>query len=182
MSYVPSASAIFSGASAVVRCAARGKYSSMLRPLNQVTPSPGRRITRATDVFRLPVPRYCALSVGATSVLQRQRLGCLRLVGMLRTRVDLQLRDLRTREPVPGEHALDRLTEHLGRPALELLTQRARPEAAGIAGMAVIELLVELVSRHVDLLRVHDDDEVPGVDVRGVLRLVLAAQRVGDRR
>ena len=33
-----------------------------------------------------------------------------------------------------------------------------------------------------DLLRVDDDDEVAGVDVRRVLRLVLAAQRVGDVR
>ena len=48
--------------------------------------------------------------------------------------------------------------------------------------MAVIELLVELVAGDVDLLRVDHDDEVTGVDVRRVLRLVLAAQRVRDRR
>ena len=33
-----------------------------------------------------------------------------------------------------------------------------------------------------DLLGVHDDDEIAGVDVRRVLRLPLAAQRVGDAR
>jgi hypothetical protein len=42
----------------VVRCVARGKYSSSVRPLIHVVPSPGRRITRATDVFRFPVPLY----------------------------------------------------------------------------------------------------------------------------
>jgi hypothetical protein len=34
----------------------------------------------------------------------------------------------------------------------------------------------------VDLLRVDDDDEVTGVDVRRVDRLALAAERVGDTR
>src|SRR5205807_9661115 len=61
-SYVPSAPATRSGASASIRWVARGKYSSIVRPLNQVAPSPGRRMTRATDVFRFPVPRYCARS------------------------------------------------------------------------------------------------------------------------
>src|SRR5581483_8216727 len=40
----------------------RGKYSSSVLPLIHVFPSPGRRMTRATDVLRLPVPRYCAIS------------------------------------------------------------------------------------------------------------------------
>src|SRR5262249_41688322 len=31
-----------------------------------------------------------------------------------------------------------------------------------------------------DLVGVHDDDEVAGVDVRGVARLALAAQAIGD--
>jgi hypothetical protein len=46
--------------------------------------------------------------------------------------------------------------------------------------VAVVALLVELVPGHDDLLRVDDDDEVAGVDVRRVLRLVLAAQGVRD--
>ena len=48
--------------------------------------------------------------------------------------------------------------------------------------MAVVHLVVELVPRHRDLLRVDDDDEVARVDVRRVLRLALAAQHVGDLR
>ena len=46
----------------------------------------------------------------------------------------------------------------------------------------MVHLLVELVPGDVDLLGVDDDDEVAGVDVRGVLGLALAAQRVGDLR
>src|SRR3954447_6473812 len=181
-SYVPSTPEIRSGAITIERWSARGKCSSSGRPLNHVAPSPGRRITRATDVLRFPVPWYCAIGVGGNSVLQRQRLGRLRLVGMIGTGVDLELRDLRAREAVAGQHPLHGLAQHLGRAALELLAERPRAEPAGIAGMAVIELLVELVPRDVDLLRVDHDDEVTGVDVRRVLRLVLAAQRVGDRR
>src|SRR5262249_7145425 len=67
-SYVAAASATSSGASTIWRCTARGKYSSSVRPLIQVFPSPGRRMTRATDVLRLPVPRYCAISLTGAPV------------------------------------------------------------------------------------------------------------------
>src|SRR5436305_11539140 len=150
MSNVPSASATLSGASASERCAARGKYSSIDLPLNQVVPSPGRRITRATEVFRLPVPLYVASSLmrrssdfrrverslqtdaqaepahpesGAASVassLHLQLRRRLRLVRMLGACVDLQLADLGARQAVAGKHPLDGLAQHLGRPALEL--------------------------------------------------------------
>ena len=99
---------------------------------------------------------------------------------MLGAGVDLQLRDLLPREPVLREHPLDRDAQHLGRAPVELLAQRAAAQAAGIARVAVVPLLVELVARDLDLLRVHDDHEVAGVDVRRVLRLPLAAERVGD--
>jgi hypothetical protein len=46
--------------------------------------------------------------------------------------------------------------------------------------VAVVPLLVELVAGDLDLLGVDDDDEVAGVDVRCVLGLALAAERVGD--
>ena len=59
-SNVPSTPATLNGASAAIRWVWRGKYSSIVRPLIQVAPSPGRRITRATEVLRLPVPRYWA--------------------------------------------------------------------------------------------------------------------------
>ena len=53
-----------------------------------------------------------------------QRLRVLRLVRMLGAGVDLQLRDLLAREPVLREHPLHRDPQHLGRPAVELLTER----------------------------------------------------------
>ena len=50
----------------------------------------------------------------------------------------------------------------------------------GIAGVAVVELLLELLAGHRDLLGVHDDHEVAHVAVRRVLGLALAPQRVRD--
>src|SRR5690606_37036630 len=53
-------------------------------------------------------------------------------------------------------------------------------DAARIAGVAVVDLVVGLVAGDADLVGVDDDDEVAGVDVRRVDGLVLAAQAEGD--
>src|SRR5436309_965525 len=99
---------------------------------------------------------------------------------MLGAGVDLELRDLLPREPVLREHPLDRDAKDFGRAPVELLAERAALQPARITGVAVVPLLVELVPRDVDLLRVHDDDEVARVGMRRELRLALAAERVGD--
>ena len=52
----------------------------------------------------------------------------------------------------------------------------------GIARMLVVHLLVELLPGDRDLLGVHHDDEVAGVDVRREGGLALPAQAVGDLR
>ena len=62
----------------------------------------------------------------------------------------------------------------------EHLLERPRAQAPGIAGVVVVELGRALVAGHVDLLGVHDHDEVAGVDVGRVLGLALAAQHVRD--
>src|SRR5262249_14852509 len=92
--------------------------------------------------------------------------------------IDLQLRDLLTRKAVLGEHSLDGHTDDLFRPTIELLAQGAAPQAARVVRVPEVTLLVELVPGHLDLLRVHDDHEVTGIDVRGELRLALAAKRL----
>src|SRR5205085_11838285 len=110
------------------------------------------------------------------------RLRGLRSVRVVGAGVDLELRDLLPREPVLREHPLHSGAEHLGRAPVELLAQRPALEPARITGVAVVPLLVELVARDVNLLRVHHDNEVAGVDMRRELRLALAAERVGDLR
>src|SRR5947208_13119353 len=154
-SNVPSTPATFSGESASSRCARRGKYSSTVLPLNQVAPSPGRRITRATEVFRLPVPWYWAGSAAVATLrvlCSTENFRILSCMGMRGARVDLQLRQLLSCQPVARKHALDRLADHLGRPALELVAQRPTAESARIAGMAVVELVVQLRTGDCDLL------------------------------
>ena len=64
--------------------------------------------------------------------------------------------------------------------AVELLLQRALAQAAGIAGMLVVHLLLELLAGDGDLLRVDHDDEVARVDVRG--EDAACSCRAGGRR
>jgi hypothetical protein len=101
-------------------------------------------------------------------------------VRLLGAGVDLQFPDLRAPELVAGQHPLHGLPQDLGRPALELLAERPAAQATGVARVAAVHLLVELVAGDVDLLRVDDDDEVARVDMGRVGRLVLAAQGIGD--
>src|SRR5207248_10079540 len=68
------------------------------------------------------------------------------------------------------------------RPALEHVPEGARAQAAGIARVAVVELLLALVAGHRDALGVDDDHEVADIAVRRVLGLALPAQRLGDLR
>src|SRR3954468_6166318 len=111
---------------------------------------------------------------------QCHRLRLLRRVRMLGARVPLQLRELLTAEAVAGHHSLDREADDLLRPALEHVVERAGLQAARVARMAVVHLVRALTPGDRDLLRVDDHHEVPGVDVRGVRGLALAAQGVGD--
>ncbi len=79
------------------------------------------------------------------------------------------------------KHALDRFLQRPTRKTLLHLPEGRRPDAAGVAAMAVIELVLVLGSRDLDLLDVGHDDEITGVDMRRKDRLVLAAQPQRDR-
>ncbi len=63
---------------------------------------------------------------------------------------------------------------------VEHLLERAAAQAAWVAGVAVVALLLALVAGHRDLLGVDHDHEVAHVAVRRVLGLALAAQGVRD--
>src|SRR5690348_3616229 len=101
------------------------------------------RRTSCASLFR-GTARSCSC------VLPAQWLRCLRPVGMLGAGVDLQLGDLLPRQAVLREHPLDGAAKHLFRPPAELLAQRAAAQPAGIAGVPVVALLVELVARDLD--------------------------------
>src|SRR6202012_5787770 len=105
--------------------------------------------------------------------------GLLREVRVNAALVDLELGGHLAAELGLGEHALDGLFDDGLRTAGEQVQERFFAEAAGVAGIAAIELGVSLEPGQMNLLSVNNDDVVAGIDIRGVERAVLAAEHVG---
>lgn len=102
---------------------------------------------------------------------------------MLGRRVNAQVGHLHTAQTVAGDHTLNSLDhDALGMCAFQNLLGRALLDAARVAGVPVVDLVVALVAGHLHLVGVDDDDIVTHVHVGGEGRLVLAAQDVGDDR
>src|SRR5260370_5285397 len=102
---------------------------------------------------------------------------------MLGSLVDAQVSELTASERSPRQHALDRLLDDaLRKPAFEQELRGARLDAADVAGVVVIDLLVELAARQHHLFRIDDDDVVAAIDMGRIGRLVLAAQAERDDR
>src|ERR671922_1852154 len=104
-------------------------------------------------------PRSCAcpsLGIARSGSFVRESLGVLSYVRMLGAGVDLELVDLLPGEPVPRKHPLHGLAQDLGGPALELVAERPLPQAAGVAGVAVVDLLLPLLAGDRDFVGVHD--------------------------
>jgi len=100
---------------------------------------------------------------------------------MLGALVDAQIAELRAAERPVRQHALHRLLDDaLGELALEDRARGALLDAADEVGVVVIDLLVALAAGQDDLFGVDNDDVVAVVHMRGVARLVLAAQSHGD--
>src|SRR5690349_12246947 len=99
---------------------------------------------------------------------------------MRRSGVALELLDHRVAQRSLRQHALYRFLEHTAGKALLHLAERRRRDATRVAAVAMVELRVDLRAGDTDLFDVGDDDEVAGVDVRRVDRLVLAAKARGD--
>ena len=98
-------------------------------------------------------------------------------MGVLGALVDAQVTEDLAEERAAGQHALDGLLDDpLREAALEDELGRTLLDAAGIASVVVVHLLVALAAGQDDLVGVDDDDVVAAVDMGGVRRLVLAAQ------
>ena len=104
----------------------------------------------------------------------------LRRVRVRRAGVALELLQHLVAERALGQHALDGLLERAAGEALLHLREIGRRDAARVAAVAVVELVLGLVAGDAELLDVGDDDEVAGVHVRRVDGLVLAAQAQRD--
>ncbi len=80
-------------------------------------------------------------------------------------------------------HALNSLfKDSLREATFKNLGSRYALDPTGIAGVAIIDFVGELLAREPHLIRIDDDDIVTAINVRGVAWLVLAAQNVGDDR
>ena len=101
---------------------------------------------------------------------------------MIRTGVDLELAPHGAAQPVTGKHPDHGLLHDALRVGQLHLAKRRLSEPAGVAGVAVVALVVGLGTCDDDLLGVDDHDEVAEVHVRCVLRLVLAAQQLRHLR
>ena len=109
---------------------------------------------------------------GLSALLDRPR-----GVGMLRTCVNVEFALDLTAEFVLGQHADDRLLDDAVGVLLHQVTDAAFVQAAGIPGVAVSHLALQLVAADGDLVGVDDDDEVSAIDIGRERRLVLTAQQ-----
>src|SRR2546421_9686539 len=167
-------------------------------------PSPGTSRTRATASFRRPVARDSSataidsplLLVGVVragttagcrrlegrlgALVDRQWLRLLRLVGVRRALVDLQLAGHGAPEAVVRQHAPDGLLDGDVCPLRHQLLVADGLQAPRIAGVPVPDLRAELVAGQPHLRGVDDHHEVPLVTVGGEGGLVLAPEHVRD--
>ena len=97
---------------------------------------------------------------------------------MLRTGVHLELLAHGATERVLRQHALHGMLDDALRMLGHGLFEGLGLQPAGETAVAVVALRLGLRARHADLVRVDDDHEVAGVDVRRVLRLVLALENL----
>src|SRR5436305_6407164 len=115
------------------------------------------------DSAMLCGPRVLAVQLGDVDLLGR-----LRLVRMVGAAVNTEVAHLDATERTTRDHALDGLLQHaLGVLALEALPRRALLDVADIAGVLVVGLLLALATGEDCMLRVHADDVVAALNVRG---------------
>jgi hypothetical protein len=117
-----------------------------------------------------------------TGLGQFERLGLLGRVRVIGTGVDLQLAEHLAAQGVLGEHAAHRAPDELGGLLGQQLRVGGGAQAAGVAAVAVGELVGGLVRGEDHLVGVDHDHVVARVDVGGEVGAVLAAQDGGHSR
>src|SRR5438874_5843938 len=169
-----------SGASAAISSTRRPRYASGSFSLTVTRPSPGVRRTRAIAFLRRPVPRWrVSANLDVPLGVEGDDLRLLCLVAVVRPRVDAKaLQHIRPKR-VALQHAFHRGRDREGGIELLCLLERARAEAARVAGVARVVLGVELGAGDLHLGGVDHDHVVATVQVRRERGLVLAAQNRG---
>jgi len=98
---------------------------------------------------------------------------------MVRARVDLQLLEHLAGQFVLWQHATHGVVDQVFGLSL-LAIAIAFQTQAGITGVPRVMADVHFASRHRDLFGIHDDNKITTIDVRCVLRTVLAHQNDSD--
>src|SRR5204862_3638383 len=101
-------------------------------------------------------------------------------VGMVGAFVNFEFGHENAAKAVLGNHAADGVGDELFRRASADLFNGAIAFAAFPAGIGHEGLLSFLFAGNDDLFSVNDDNEVAGIHVSGVNRLVFTAQSIGD--
>ena len=99
---------------------------------------------------------------------------------MCSARIDFQLTVHVATQWVFRQHAFNRGLDHALRGFGDQLFKVDRLDAARETGVGVVHFVSGFSAGNTDLLGVDDDDVVAGVNVRSVLRLVLATQTARD--
>mmetsp|Transcript_10996 Transcript_10996/g.27776 ORF Transcript_10996/g.27776 Transcript_10996/m.27776 type:complete len:217 (-) Transcript_10996:234-884(-) len=114
--------------------------------------------------------------------LHREQLHILPLKLVLLSREDAQLPAPDLLQVVLGQHAQHSLAQHRGGVPRVLVLGFALLQAAHVAGVPLVRLLVPLVARELHVLRVHDHYHVTAVHMRPPCRLILAHERGSNLR
>ena len=96
---------------------------------------------------------------------------------VLRTSIDMQTSESLAAKSVVGEHALDSLLDdELGLLSHQLLVLDLF-EVTDVTGVMVVHFLIEFFTGQNDFIRIDDDDEIAGVNMRSEDRFVFAAEK-----
>src|SRR5437016_4247809 len=112
-------------------------------------------------------------------LLQRSGLRLLRLVRMPIVAINLQLPGHGSAHLALGQHAGDGVLHDGFRLTIKPFAKFFRPQAAGVASVAMIELVFRFHAGDAHLGGVDDDDMVAGIDKRRVTRTILTRQNAG---
>src|SRR5207248_6004784 len=122
-----------SGASAAISSTRRPRYARGSFSLTVTRPSPGCKRTRAIAFFRRPVPRFIvSANLHVSFRVEGERLRFLRLMTVLRARVDPKALQHIRPERVSLQHAADRGRHREGRVHVLGLLHGPLAEAAGV--------------------------------------------------
>src|SRR5438105_1848089 len=169
-----------SGASAAISSTRRPRYASGSLSFTVTRPSPGERRTRAIAFLRRPVPRFIvSANLQISFCVEGQDLRFLGNVPVLRAGVDTEaLQHIRAKS-VALQHPPHGGGHREG--GIELLGASQCPLAqpARVARVARVLLGLELAAGDLHPGGVDHDHVVAAVQMRGVGRLVLAAQDRG---